>query len=374
MMLDPVTRSALAALTALCLGGFHAGAACQTVPDPFDLVEVAPGVLAAVLRPDVPSYAFANSLVVLGDRGVLIVDTQQDPAAARALLEDVRARTPLPVRWVVNTHEHGDHVWGNQVYRAAFPDVGIVAHWATREALVDRGVAEIRKQKTSVRQSIDVRRGWLERGTGPGGEPLTDADRESLNGSLALRAAYLGELDTLRLVLPDVTFDDTMTLDLGGRLVELIHVGPAHTAGDIVVYLPESGVLEAGDIVEEGKLWLDGADVRGWARALSRVRELSVSAVLPGHGRLSRGRTLLDVQGGFLKAVVAWSDRASRGVAPAGPDEEPDPCSAHGAIPDDVSQYAGAFEAWGVDAKAFHDFALEACRAALTPSDAKGTG
>jgi glyoxylase-like metal-dependent hydrolase (beta-lactamase superfamily II) len=325
-------------------------------------------VLAAVLRPDVPSYAFANSLVVVGDESVLVVDTQQDPAAARFLLDVVRSRTRLPVRWVVNTHQHADHVWGNEVYRAAFPGVPIVAHRTTRALLLEHGRAEIEKQKTSVRESIAVRREWLARGAGPEGAPLTDADRESLRRSLEVRAAYLGELDTLQLIVPNVTFDDAMSVDLGGRSVELIHVGPAHTAGDIVAYLPESGVLAAGDVVEEGRLWLEGADVRGWARALSRLRRLDVSALLPGHGAISRGHVLLDVEGGFLDAVVAWADREGGTGDPAGSVNRREPCSSEAPIPRPVSDYADAFSAWGVEPEAFRELALKACRGALPSS------
>jgi glyoxylase-like metal-dependent hydrolase (beta-lactamase superfamily II) len=239
--------------------------------------------------------------------------------------------------------------------------VAIVAHRTTRAFLRERGQVEVAKQKAAVEEGIELRRGWLASGSGPGGVPLTEADRESLHGSLALRTAYLGELDSLRLVVPDVTFDDAMEIDLGDRVVRLLHVGPAHTPGDVVAYLPGSRILAAGDVVEEGALWLEGADVRGWAQALERLRRLELSAVVPGHGSLVLGRSILDVQGGFLDAVVAWAGTgggASAGAAATSPGACAD---ATVPLPSDVAVYREAFSSWGVDEEAFQRMAREAC-------------
>ena len=107
----------------------------------FDVVKLAEGVYAAVRR-DEPGYAVeSNSLFIIGDDGVIVVDSQSNLAATRETLAALRRLTDKPVRYVVNTHWHDDHVVGNQVYAEAFPGVAFVAHAATRAYLPVKGAA-----------------------------------------------------------------------------------------------------------------------------------------------------------------------------------------------------------------------------------------
>ena len=249
---------------------------------PFRVEELAPGVLAAVLRDDVASYAFANSLVVIGEDGVLVVDTQQSPGAAADVLAAIRRRTDRPVRWVVNTHAHADHYWGNQVYRDAFPDVRIIAHAHARDSMAATSGRVRSEQRDGARASADRVRAAL--------EAETDPDRATrLRVALGVRERYAAELDSLRVVLPDETVGEPVSLDLGGRTARLLPMGPAHTPGDLAVWLPEAGILAAGDLVEDGRPWLDGADLPGWAAALTALVDLEPRIVLPGHGEPEAG-------------------------------------------------------------------------------------
>lgn len=291
-----------------------AGGAGQEPPGPrtdevFELVDVGDGVWAAVVLPRPAAYAFANSLVVEGEDGVLVVDTQQSTIAARALIESIRERTERPVRWVVNTHWHGDHVYGNQAYRAAYGDVTIVAHDATRDGMMTEGRAMLAEELESVPVSIEEREEWLRSGLGPGDRPLTPEDRAAVEGSLALRKAYLDDLRGLSWTPPDVTFSERATIHMGGgRTVELIHVGPAHTKGDIVVRVPDLGVVAVGDLLEEGPPWLDGADLPGWRDALARIEAMEPSVVLPAHGGVHRDRELLAWEASFFRDLLGAAE------------------------------------------------------------------
>ncbi|HZD04837.1 MAG TPA: MBL fold metallo-hydrolase, partial [Longimicrobiales bacterium] len=280
--------------------------------DVFDVVPVAAGVWAALVKPAPAAYAFANSLVVAWDDGVLVVDTQQSPTAARALVQWIGEHLGRPVRWVVNTHWHGDHVYGNQAYREAFPGVRFVGHTSTRTGVLEDAAAAREEELDELPGTIRDRRRWLDTGRGPDGKELSPEGREAVARSLALRQAYLRDLEDLDLVPPDVTFTDRMTLHTGGRTVELIHLGPAHTAGDIVVRLPEEGVLAVGDLLEDGPPWLEGAWIPGWAAALSRLRELPERIVLVSHGTLHRDRELLDWQARFMEDLAGTASSAHR--------------------------------------------------------------
>lgn len=271
----------------------------------FSIDTVGPGVYAAhvLSRPD--AYAFANSLVVVGDDAALVVDTQQSSTAARVLVELVRTMTEVPVRYVVNTHWHADHVYGNEAWADAYPGLRFLAHPATVTAMRTDGRAQRDEELETLPASIDDRRRWLETGVGPDGSELTDAQREQLGYSLRLRTAYLEDLRALRWVEPEPAVSEPVTIDLGGRTVELVPLGPAHTAGDVAVFVPEVGVLAVGDLLEEAAPWIDGADLAGWARALGELEAIDgVSHVLPAHGELQRDRRLLEGTSALLSAVV----------------------------------------------------------------------
>jgi glyoxylase-like metal-dependent hydrolase (beta-lactamase superfamily II) len=309
-------------------------------------------VWAALVVRRPAAYAFANSLVVESPEGVLVVDTQQSPEAARALLELVRARTDAPVRWVVNTHWHGDHVNGNQVYRDAFPDVHFVAHVATREEMLTTGRADREEEISNLPTSIEARRGWLATGRGPDGSELTPDQLDAVRYSVELREAYLGELRSLRETPPDVTFRDRLRLRLGRRTVVLRHLGPAHTRGDIVVQVPGSGVVAVGDLLEEGPLWLEGADVPGWASALSELAKLDARVFLPSHGGVQRDDGLLRLQASFLGSAVATARRARA----AGRSEKETVAEAV----DRLERFRSRLAGLGLDGEAFEEHARSA--------------
>ncbi len=321
----------------------------------FRVDTLAPGVYAALVlsRPD--AYAFANSLVVVGDDGALVVDTQQSPTAASVLVRRVRAMTDVPVRWVVNTHWHADHVYGNQSWAEAYPGAHFVAHETTREDLLTLGRDQLREQLEIIPPSIREREGWLASGTGPGGDSLTAEDREAVSYSLRLRRSYLEDLRRVRQVLPDVTFRDRVTLELGGRRVEVIHLGPAHTRGDVVVWLPDLGIVAAGDLVEVGTPWLEGADISGWADALERLKALHASVVLPAHGGVQRDGRLLEGDADFFRDLVS---AVREGLARGRSDDE----VVRGA---DLSASRAFFGDMGIDEAAFDEFREQALRQAL---------
>jgi glyoxylase-like metal-dependent hydrolase (beta-lactamase superfamily II) len=272
--------------------------------DVFTLRPIGPGVVVAEVLRNPSAYAFANSLIVIGDDGVLVVDTQQSLTAARALIAEIARITPLPVRWVVNTHWHGDHVNGNQAYAAAFPDVEFIAHESVVEDMATLGVAARERELAELPASIAAREEWLASGIGPDGASLTDASRATVVRSLQLRRAYLGELRTLTPVPPTRTFREGLELRVGFLDVVLLHAGPAHTRGDILVQLPGLGIVAVGDLLEHGMPWFGDAAPRGWYAALRLIASLDPLRIVPSHGPPQTGRALLDDQLALLDAVL----------------------------------------------------------------------
>ena len=191
-----------------------------------------------------------NSGVVIGDEGVLVVDAQATPAMAADVLRRIRAVTDKPVTHLVLTHYHAVRVLG----AAGYPGAEIIASAATRDLIAERG-----------QQDMDSEIGRF---------PRLFRGRESIPG----------------LTWPGVTFEQRMTLWMGRREVQIIHIGRSHTAGDTVVWLPQERVLFSGDVVEFGATpYCGDAHFTDWPATLDAVQALGPERLVPG-----RGRALMD--------------------------------------------------------------------------------
>jgi glyoxylase-like metal-dependent hydrolase (beta-lactamase superfamily II) len=272
---------------------------------PFRIERLAEGVHAGLVNPLPPMYVFANALIVVGDDGVLVVDTHASPSATRAMIAHVRALTDKPVKYLINTHWHGDHVYGNATYRDAFPGVQIIASAGTAEDVRTAGKQMLRDELAELPPSIAERDQWLETGRGPNGQELTETDRARIARSRRLRQGQVDELRSLELLPPEGLVQDSLTLRLGRREVRLYHVGPAHTRGDLIVWLPAERVLAVGDLLEEGVPYAGHGYPAGWVRALERIEALDSVIIVPSHGGVQRDRALLDAQLGLFRDLVS---------------------------------------------------------------------
>ncbi|GAA1918279.1 MBL fold metallo-hydrolase [Nocardioides marmoribigeumensis] len=191
-----------------------------------------------------------NVTAVLGDRGLLLVDTHGSERAARAMLDRLRRVSTAPLVAVLNTHAHWDHVLGNAVVTEEFPEADLMAHEAA--------VAGMPASRERVLDDL----------------PRDDPDVEAVESS--------------RLVLPGTTFSSVRALDLGDRYVELVHCGRGHTDGDVVVRVPDADVLVAGDLLEESAPPVYGVDSwpLEWPVTLELVGQMTTpdTVVVPGHG------------------------------------------------------------------------------------------
>ena len=215
------------------------------------IVEVSPGVTAFV-RPD----EGANIGLIRTADGVVIVDTASSPPDTQKLL-DAAGVSASEARLVINTHSHGDHTWGNQLF-----DCPILAHRLCREKMVANLAGPWSAE--AIEESI--------------------AEGEKTDPDWARDARE--NLADLRITLPTEVFDDRRELEIGGVRFQVIHFG-AHTPDSTVVWLPEAKVLFAGDLIFAGRYpYLDDADVLALIAALKRLPEFGAQVIVPGHGVL----------------------------------------------------------------------------------------
>jgi cyclase len=258
------------------------------------LTEVGPG-LQAWLQPN-GLLGESNAGLVVGDGASLLVDTLWDPRLTRRMLA---AMAPLiekaPIETLVNTHSDGDHWWGNQ----EVPTTEIIATESARAVMEAESPAEM-KRFGALAAALRFA------GSMPFPYPRRDA--------IAAIAAYVSEalapfsFDELRLAPPTRTFSGQLELDVGGRKVTLIEVGPAHTPGDLIVWVPDAKVAFAADILFIGVtpiMW--AGPLEGWIAALERLLGLDAEWFVPGHGPVCGPR-----RGGAPDRLLALARRGRR--------------------------------------------------------------
>jgi glyoxylase-like metal-dependent hydrolase (beta-lactamase superfamily II) len=201
-------------------------------------------------------YAFTaegdpNSGIIVGDDGVVVVDAQATPALAGEVIARVRQVTDKPIRYVVLTHYHAVRVLGASAYKAQ----EVIASEKCRAMIAERG-----------QEDWDSEYGRF---------PRLFRAAESIPG----------------LTWPTMTFRQRMTLYLGKRRIELLHIGRAHTAGDIIAYVPDANVVFSGDIVEyKSACYCGDAHFTDWPATLEALGIMNADALVPGRGDALVGR------------------------------------------------------------------------------------
>lgn len=236
------------------------------------LQEVAPSAWVMILSISEPEGGGPNSgFIVAGDE-VIVIDSLISLGAARELLSQIKDLTGKKPTFLINTHSHGDHVNGNQVFA---PPAKIIAHENVREVLLREGHSIIER-------------------------------------TAQMRPALAEDLKEARIVAPAITYRNRMTFYFGGRTIELIHPGKAHSAGDTMVYLPEDKILYAGDLLFNHIFPPIFGDSAGWINALEQMEKMDIKTVVPGHGFVCTKQEITDLKNFLIelsKQVKEYCER-----------------------------------------------------------------
>lgn len=253
-----------------------------------------------------------NSTIVVGERGIVVIDTHINPAAARAVIEKIRSFWDQPVTHVVNTHWHDDHTNGNASFREAWPDVKIVASTATVEAL-RREWAPMEEQRRVGYAQVDLAELRAR------ADALADEEPATATGYRVFAdyvEALRPELETLTLAYPETLIDEALVIDLGDRNVQLQPVGSGNTRGDVIAWLPEDRLLITGDIVVSPVPFAFDSPMIEWIDTLERLETYDAETIVPGHGPALRDNRQLEALGALLSFTVdSVRDAKARGVA-----------------------------------------------------------
>jgi cyclase len=237
-----------------------------------------------------------NSAVIVNANDVIVVDDHVSPAAAWVLLDEIKSLTTKPVRTVINTHFHFDHAHGNQVFGK---DVDIIGHEFTRDMLLKGNPLQMPLYKNYVeglpRQIDDLRKRVAAEGDA--------AQKAALQVQLVAAESNRASQAELRPTPPNVTLRTQMTLYRGDREIQIRFLGRAHTAGDIVVYLPKEKAVITGDFLTAALSNMSDAFVNEWPATLDELKKLDFDTVLPGHGEAFTDKAKIDYFQAYLRDV-----------------------------------------------------------------------
>ena len=258
MALRVWSLAALAILSALAVS--------RAQPQGLEVSEVAPGLfvhhgLTALMTRE-NDGATANIGFIVGESAVAVIDTGGSVREGRQLLAAIRARTDKPIRYVINTHGHPDHVFGN----AAFADDG----------------------------TVFVGHGNLPRALASRGQFYLDAFRRIMGGQV---------MDEVRMISPTLLVDDTIRIDLGSRTLTLRAWPAAHSDSDLTVFDEQTRTLFAGDLVFLAHTPVLDGSLRGWLTAIGELSNLPAQRVIPGHGPVSEWPAALADQRRYLQTL-----------------------------------------------------------------------
>jgi cyclase len=260
------------------------------------LVEVAPKT-HAYLQYD-GGWGISNAGFVEGDDGLLVIDATLVASMAESFIKQIRRVTNKPFRHLINTHSHPDHTGGNRLFAGA----EIISHRICREEM----------ERTAERTTT----------ANPPPAMAAIPRTPGVQHMFEMMANDTGR----QVVLPSVTFEDSLTLRYGDAEAQLLYFGPAHTFGDTLVYFPQSKVLFAGDVAFFFAMPLAASGkMGGWLKVIDRVKDLDVELIVPGHGPVGGRQELEDEREYFEFVMEQARDCFQRGLTGEQAAKEIDP-------------------------------------------------
>lgn len=252
------------------------------------IVEVAPGVIAFVAPENVSGIPSGNVVAVIGDDGVLVVDSGRFPTLARRMIEEIRRRTDRPVRYLVHTHWHLDHIVGDGEFRKAYPDAVFVGTELTRRKMLEKqpGYLEgVGKRDAEIGDRIDAA---IARGTFRDGTKISEEEKRYLAKQARDIRLEGEELEGATIVASSLTFERELIVRLGKREVRVLFLGKGNTGGDTVVHVPDAKVVVTGDLLVLPTPYGYGCHPSAWIGTLDALMGLGATAIVPGHGPVQK--------------------------------------------------------------------------------------
>ena len=256
-----------------------------------------------VFKPKI-DWTHGNGVAIIGSDGVFFIDTYIQFNYAEEAIRRLKKVTPLPVRYVLNTHWHTDHVMGNSVFKRVFPHCEIIVQDSTAVMLdsvikpqVERALPRLEAELAQT--DSEVRLGKRSNGT-----PIVGTMKPFWENALRDAREYRQHFRQERYVSADITFGDSVTMRWGNQTLKLIHMAQnGHAEGDVIVWIPEKRLLVAGDLVVGPTPYATHPGIPGMISAIRALIAMNPAVIIPGHGSVEYDLTYMQL---LLRAFTAY--------------------------------------------------------------------
>jgi cyclase len=277
----------------------------------YERVKVAEGVYAFMAPEGKTGFVNSNQIAVIGDDGVLIFDTGQIPSLNEKILAELKQLTPLPIKYIVISHWHYDHVIGAATYLKAFPNAVLISQDATRDMIVAK--ADEFGPKASLKQLpgyLKSQEDLLAAGKFPDGTPLNADQREYVQLLVSDIKAAIPHIEAAEVKDPTLTMDHSLAVYLGKRKVEVKFLGRGNTDGDTVAYVPDAKVLLTGDLVVAPTPYGILSYYDEWVATLDKLQKFDAATIIPGHGAIQHDFSYVRTEQDLIRATLDRVDEA----------------------------------------------------------------
>ena len=283
---NQVLGGALAGASVLEVGFFRAAWARAQAPAAsaplFDIEKVAEGVYCALARPQ--ALTNCNAAIFVNSQDVVVVDAHSKPSAAASLIAQIKKEvTPKPVRYLVNTHFHWDHMQGDSAYKAGGAKVDIIASETTRQWMAQQSRDRWKQSLDGVPKTIDSLQARLAKAS-------SEAERAFCKEQIRQLEAYQAEMKNFALELPTIAFAKSHVIKDRAHDLHVEFHGRAHTAGDVVVFCPQKRVVASGDMIIGFLPNIGDGYPKAWPKTIDSVGQLAFDQILSGHGPVHHNR------------------------------------------------------------------------------------
>ena len=306
--LRTLTGSVLAGAGVMELAWHRAAWASAATPGEgaklFDIHKAAEGVYFAQARPR--AMVNCNAAIFVRSKDVVVVDSHSLPSSAAALLAQIKREvTAKPVRYLINTHFHGDHTQGNHAYKLTGHPVDIISTNETKKILEDQAVSRLKESLDAIPQQIEQMTKRAEKSS-------SSAEKAFCADQIRQFREYQNEMKNFTLDLPTITFDKSYMLKDAAFDLHLDFHGRAHTSGDLFVYCPQQGALATGDASHCFMPNFGDGFPRLWAGTVDQAAQTDFKYFLGGHGPMQIGKGIMMSQRNFIEEMTERVDAAKK--------------------------------------------------------------
>jgi cyclase len=286
----------------------------------FELKKLTPGVYAAIAKNG--GYAICNAGIIDLGKELLVIDPFMTPQAAEELKSAIKSVLNKPVRYVVNSHFHNDHIRGNQVFSGAT----IISTAMIRDLISKNEPLEIKYENEETPKALKALKAEK--------KPNNPWENEEYKLWAGYYEGIIKSHSVLKTTLPNLTFEDSLTIYGTNTTVQLLSYGDGHTPSDIFLYLPREKIAFMGDLLfVQFHPWVGDSKIDDWVNYLEKVKKLDVEKFIPGHGPVGNTQDVT-LMINYLKSVEEIASQFKK-------EDKPDDVAINAKLPVTFAEWHG---------------------------------